>query len=150
MKTKDRQIRVSMVLIVLNLCFIWGNSLLPAQMSQAFSDGIKSLLGNWLPAGNGGISGGALIRKIAHFTEFTMLGILLGNLFRLLQKRQIFSLGCGVAAACIDESIQFLAPGRSPGLIDVGIDVCGIITGMFFLQTGYFLLKKNQRKNGGK
>ena len=50
----------------------------------------------------------------------------------------------GLLAACIDESIQFFVPGRAPGLLDVGIDVCGAAAGMILLQTGYRIVRRKQ------
>ena len=144
MSRRDRLIRLCKVLIILNLCFIWGNSLLPAELSQAFSDGVKSLLTARIP-GSGAADGSAVLRKIAHFTEFTALGLLLRWQFLLLRKKGGHPLLWGVLAACIDETIQFFVPGRSPGLLDVGIDSCGVLTGMLLLQIGYVLLRRNQQ-----
>jgi len=150
MRTRDRQIRICKALLVLNLCFIWGNSLMPAEVSQAFSDWVKTLLVE-LASGSGADAGGSgLLRKIAHFTEFTALGLLLQWLHVLLQRKGWHPLAWGAAAACMDEIIQIFVPGRGPGILDVGIDVCGVLTGIVLLQTGYRLLRRNQqRSNGG-
>ena len=146
---RDRQIRICAVLLGLNLCFIWGNSLLPGEVSGAFSDWVKSLLLRLLPAGENVASGGGLLRKIAHFTEFTALGLLLGWLVRLLRKKRWYPLPLGMAAACLDETIQLFVPGRGPSLRDVGIDSCGVLTGIVLLQTGYFLIRRKQHKKIG-
>lgn len=144
MTRRDRQIRACVILIVLNLCFIWGNSLLPGETSAAFSDWVKHLLEQLLPGGEMAPGGGGLLRKAAHFTEFAALGLLLSWLCQLLQKKSWYPLPLGVAAACVDETIQMFVPGRGPGILDVGIDSCGVLAGMLLLQTGYVLLKRNQ------
>lgn len=151
MSRRDRHIRICKVLILLNLCFIWGNSLLPAEVSQAFSDSVKQLLEQLMPGGDGGAEGSGVLRKIAHFTEFTALGLLLRWRYLLLRKKGGWPLLLGTAAACIDETIQIFVPERGPGLLDVGIDVCGVLTGIILLEIGYVLTKPNQQiSNGGK
>lgn len=144
MRRKDRQIRICAVLLILNLGFIWGNSLLPAEVSQALSDWVKGFLTVLSSGEPGPSSGSGLLRKIAHFTEFTALGLLLSWLFILLQKKRWYPLPLGMAAAGVDETIQFFVPGRSPGIMDVGIDTCGVLTGMLLLQIGYLMLRRTQ------
>lgn len=151
MSRRDRQIRICTALLVLNLCFIWGNSLLPGEISGALSDWVKALLMKLLPMGEEIPSGGGLLRKIAHFAEFTALGLLLAWQIRLLKKKRWYPLPLGMAAACVDEAIQLFVPDRGPSLRDVGIDSCGVLTGIILLQTGYFLMRRIQRnKYGGK
>ena len=135
------------VLLAGILCFIWGNSLLPAEISRAFSDWVKGLL---FPAsGAAGNIGSGLLRKIAHFTEFTALGMTLGWLFAMLEKKMYCPLFFGMGVACIDETIQMFVPGRGPGLLDVGIDACGVLMGMLLLNTAYFLKRKQTNSFGG-
>jgi len=87
MHTK-RNIRICVVLLILNVLFIWGNSLLPANLSAAFSRYVKKILEYILPFGSdeAGVSHG-ILRKIAHFTEFISLGALLAWLYKMLQQR---------------------------------------------------------------
>ena len=73
----DKWIRLCTVLILMNLAFIWGNSLLPGAVSGAFSDWVKNLLAQLLPGDGMEQSSGGLLRKAAHFTEFMSLGMLL-------------------------------------------------------------------------
>lgn len=149
MRDKTVQMRLCGLLLILNLCFIWGNSLLPAEASQAFSDSVRELLASIHPGSGGNGSGSALVRKIAHFTEFMSLGLLLNWQLRLRGKGDWLALPWGFAAACLDEGIQFFVPGRSPGMLDVGIDTCGVLTGMLLLQIGYRFIRKIQTHYGG-
>lgn len=140
----DKRLQICRVWLVLNLCFIWGNSLLPGEVSGAFSDWVKSILEALLPGGVSDPSGGGMLRKIAHFTEFMSLGICFFWLFSMLEKNRILALLWGAAAACIDETIQVFVPDRGPSLLDVGIDTCGVLTGMMLLQIGYRLWRRKQ------
>ena len=146
---RDRQIRICRALLILNLCFVWGNSLLPGEISGALSDWVKEFLIKLLPVGENMSSGGGLLRKLAHFTEFTVLGLLLGWLVRLMQKKQWYPLLWGVAAACVDETIQMFVPDRGPALRDVGIDSCGVLTGILLMQAVHILKRQQTKKFGG-
>lgn len=129
----EKRMRLCMTLLVLNLTFIWGNSLLPGEISGAISDWVKSVLALLLPIAEGGGSGGFLVRKLAHFTEFTFLGMVLGWLFAMLNKSKIPAFLLGALAACVDETIQLFVPGRGPGIRDVCIDSAGVFTGIALL-----------------
>jgi len=144
----DKRMKLCTALLILNLAFIWGNSLLPGEVSGAFSDWVKRVLEALLPGGAAGPAGGGLLRKAAHFTEFTALGMCLGWLFGMLRKRAAWPLVCGVLAACADETIQRFVPGRGPSIRDVGIDSCGVAVGMGLLYLGhsYYMGRKRRKK----
>ena len=135
------------VLLVCNLAFIWGNSLLPGEVSGAFSDWVKAILAKLLPMGPEDSTGGGLLRKVAHFTEFAALGMCLGWLFGMLQKGKLIPFGCGVLAASIDETIQRFVPDRGPSVKDVCIDSAGVLTGIVLLYLGHTYLKKRSTKH---
>lgn len=142
--TKNR-LRLCAALLIANLAFIWGNSMLPGEVSGAFSDWVKSLLLPILPDGLASEGGGGLLRKVAHFTEFAMLGVCLGWLTSMLKKKAWTGIIWGGLAACVDETIQIFVPGRGPGIKDVGIDVLGVCTGIFLLYFGHTLLKRMKK-----
>lgn len=144
----DKRLRLCAVLLICNLLFIWGNSMLPAEVSRAFSTWVRSLLDVFLgsPEGSGIASGDGLLRKVAHFTEFACLGLLLSWLFGMLQKKGVCALYCGAAAACIDETIQIFVPERGPGIKDVCLDTCGVLFGMFLLYVGHTYYVQNMKK----
>lgn len=143
-----RRMRLCTALLLCNLVFIWGNSLLPGEISGAFSDWVKDILSQLFSGGESTPKGGGLLRKIAHFTEFTTLGLLLSWLFGMLQKPKARPFVLGVLAACIDETIQIFVPDRGPGLKDVCIDSCGVAFGMILLHFGHtLLLKKRSTQN---
>ena len=146
MKRTDKRMRLCTTLLVCNLIFIWGNSLLPGELSGAFSDWVKSILAQLLPMGPDDGSGGGLLRKVAHFTEFTALGMLLAWLHGMLQKGKLQPFLWGILAASVDETIQCFVPDRGPGIKDVCIDSAGVLTGIILLWTGYHFVKKRSLK----
>lgn len=140
-----------MGLLILLLAFIWGNSLLPGNISGAISDWVKQLLKPLLRLlfGNtSGDGGGGLLRKIAHFTEFAALGACFCWLYAMLMSKQprqiILSAVSGFLAACVDETIQRFVPDRHGCLTDVGIDTAGVITGIVLFTIAYYINKNNQ------
>ena len=74
-----------------------------------------------------------IVRKCAHFSIYTLLGIWLMNLantFDISTKRKI--LMCvlfGILYASSDEFHQSFVGGRSPEVRDVCIDTCGVLFG---------------------
>ena len=146
MKRTDKRLRLCVALLVCNLVFIWGNSLMPGEISGAFSDWVKSMLAQIVPMGPDDGTGGGLLRKAAHFTEFTALGMCLAWLYGMLQKGKVFPFLWGVLAAAVDETIQCFVPDRGPSIRDVCIDSAGVLTGMILLWTGYHFLKRKSAK----
>lgn len=144
----DRRKRVCSFLLACNLIFIWGNSLLPGDVSGAISDGFLDLARFFLRTIGEKGAGSGVVRKLAHFTEFTALGMLLSWLGGMLRKQKRWSLCWGIAAACVDETIQSFIPGRSPGLADVLIDISGVAAGMALVYLGHTLYRKYNISRG--
>lgn len=138
----DKRIRLCTVLLVCNLVFIWGNSLLPGEVSGAFSDWVKRILEALFAQGPEKPSSGGLLRKLAHFTEFLGLGMLLCWRLGMLGKPKIRAFPWGVLAACVDETIQCFVPDRGPAIRDVCIDSLGVLTGIALLLLGHTYFKR--------
>lgn len=141
-----------MVLLIANLAFIWGNSLMTAEISRALSTFVKDVLAWIFPATDSGDSGEGhhLLRKLAHFTEFACLGMLLSWLIRMLRTTKweyyVLPLLTGVLVACVDEIIQIFVPGRGPGILDVGIDTLGVTLGIVLITVYVSMKNKFWRK----
>ena len=136
-RTKKR-LWTCICLLALNLAFIWGNSLLPGHISGALSDWVKDILAALFSGDPEKPSvGGGLLRKLAHFTEFTCLGVLCSWLVRMLRQKPwelwLLPLAAGVTAAALDETIQLFVPDRGPAIKDVGIDTLGVILGIVII-----------------
>lgn len=95
--------------------------------SQAFSDAIKIIFG--IPVRV------SVLRKIAHFTEFAGLAVLVFNAFRQTYGHfcPYLSFFVTAAYAASDELHQLFVPGRAGMLIDVVIDSLGAATAIAFL-----------------
>lgn len=145
----NRRLAVCLLLVCLNLVFIWGNSLLPGNVSGLLSSEVKQWLLELFPGLAGtGSEGGHTIRKIAHFLEFCCLGMCLRSLARLRERPPVQQLLLpwvgGVLAACADETIQRFVPGRGPALLDVGIDTLGVTLGVGIISLIYYCKAKKQ------
>lgn len=146
----EKWLRLCNTLLVMLLVFIWGNSLLPGEISQTFSDWVKALLSAvFSGGGSGGGQGSGLLRKAAHFTEFTALGCLLCWRAGMLKKQKYVPFLWGVSAACVDECIQIFSPGRAARITDVLLDSAGVLTGLLLLTIGYNIIKKKNELSGG-
>lgn len=142
-----RRMQLCITLLTLNLIFIWGNSLMPGEVSEAISMWIKELL---FPFGSDAAApqvGHGLLRKIAHFMEFGCLGMILCWLVSMLRKKTWHSLIYSILAACADEGIQMFVPDRGPGIRDVLIDTAGATLGMLILLAGHAVYKKRKQKH---
>ena len=117
-------------LAVLLLCFIWGNSMLPGEVSGEISGGLMAYVGELFSAF--GTNGELVLRKCAHFSEYAALGFFLGGAFtaggQRKSQRLPLCLLCGLLTACLDETIQIFAVARGSSLIDVWIDAAGCCT----------------------
>lgn len=136
-KTTLRLILCCVVLAGL-LAFIWGNSAMPGETSGELSGWVGEILCKLLPfLSLESEQGMHLLRKAAHFSEFAALGLSFGWLWSMLTVKKwlqfLLPLSCGMTAACIDETIQLFSPGRYSSIIDVGIDTCGVLTGVCIL-----------------
>jgi len=144
----EKRLRLCSALLIANLIIIWGNSLLPGDVSGAISDAVKAILMPivelFFPGTGSSGGGGGLLRKVAHFTEFTCLGMCLSWLLAMLGKHRALPLLFGFLTACVDETIQAFVPGRNPSPVDVAIDTSGVITGMILLFAGYYIYKKRK------
>ena len=140
----DKRLRLCTVLLAAILVFIWGNSLMPGEVSQGISDWVQSVLFGTQPKDGVPAPGNTLLRKAAHFTEFMALGMTLAWLFGMLQKQKPVPFFWGAAAACVDETIQAFVPERAPGVLDVLLDSSGVLAGIVLLYLGHNYCK-NQR-----
>lgn len=144
-----------LTLLIANLVFIWGNSLLPGHVSAALSQWVKDLLTSLFGGAPDREEGHGLLRKLAHFAEFAGLGIwlswLAGMHLKTLMRSVTLSLACGFTAACVDEAIQLLTPDRGPRFTDVLIDTAGVAVGIGLLWLAVRIYQKKKTKIfGGK
>ena len=79
----------------------------------------------------------AVMRKVAHFLIYTLLGLLLMGIMsktRLKDKwRILITIFLGLLYAISDEIHQIYSPGRTPKIADVYIDLLGIFVGILLV-----------------
>lgn len=130
------------LLIGLNLAVIWGNSAMTGEESGAVSDWVLALLA-FLPEGELGVY---LVRKAAHFSEFALLGLLMGQMALLTRGRTSPAiLGLGLFCGCVDETIQYFVPGRASMLPDVWLDTAGFAAGLGLIALIHHIRRRNQK-----
>ena len=85
-----------------------------------------------------------LVRKMAHFCEYLLLGLTL-SLPLYVYRLRGFLLAAGLFCAGfagLDEYHQMFVAGRSPALRDVAIDTAGSITGIYMTRIIGFIGRK--------
>lgn len=131
-----------LTLVVLMLVFIWGHSMMPADLSDLESSRFLTLVRPLVEAvqrlfeSHGYVfTQEHLVRKMAHFTEYAALGVLMCLLFVRTsgQCRLALPAAACLAVAFIDEGIQMFSAGRGPALRDVGLDFCGACAGLLLM-----------------
>lgn len=119
--------RILFTLFVLwTILFIFRNSLESGVLSSARSQAVTAAVNQHL--GRVGLSplSNALVRKLAHFGEYLLLGFGYTLCLRVYTRRYIrhisWPLLLGLLVANVDETLQCYVAGRSSSLRDVWID----------------------------
>ena len=142
---------ILIILIILTLAFIWGNSLAGRETSTAQSTRLLDILSPILNFFGFDTSSDLPLRKAAHFVEFSILGLELAFLFGLQcpsfgKKSLVFlSVSHGVFAGLIDETIQIFS-GRNSSVSDIWLDSFGALCGAAVAVV--FLHLRNSKKAG--
>ena len=94
------------------------------------------------------------IRKVAHFTEYFILGVISSLVFMQLKKEvslktntSLIAFVFGVLYAVTDELHQRFVPGRACAFMDVIIDSLGVMCGCVCCSLIYMAFDKKRRKN---
>lgn len=76
-----------------------------------------------------------VIRRLAHLTEYTTLGMVLSGFSVLISRRshKVWVLLIGISVAAIDEYIQLFSGGRTSTWHDVVLDGIGCMVGIFLV-----------------
>lgn len=137
-------------LAVLNLVFIFYQSVLPKEQSGEQSEAVGGMLEEIFPpdteTGKFVLSN---IRKIAHFTEFFFLGIWVSLYCVFFVKRKsyrLFVFPISLATGFIDETIQIFS-GRGPMIFDVWIDFFGFAASAVIIYTVSYIAVKIHNKS---
>ena len=137
---QNRRIIFFVLLSILAVCFIFSNSLEPREVSNdrsgAIVDEIKPIIDpqDKIPRS----TFNHYVRKTAHFLEFAALGFcLMGLTDAIGRKYRILRVPAAQLAALLiasmDETLQFFAAERGPGVKDVLIDFSGAACGLLLM-----------------
>lgn len=139
MKAENRRRILQVILTLLTLLligWIFSNSLKTASESSSQSSKVRGWIQTFFDAlfPDGGIEvSGHIIRKVAHFSEYALLGLMLYLTYRVYTAKKLWlwiPALIGLVVPFCDEGLQFFSEGRAPALTDVGIDVSGAAFGM--------------------
>ena len=141
------------ILLGLIVFFIWDNSM----QNGGSSDGFSLLFAETFAhiVNKLGFHGNIwtlnrIVRKLAHLTEFTILGSVLYTILRryITYGTVIKTIGLGMLIASLDEFIQRFSPGRSSQFSDILIDTVGIFIGILVVKLVYYIrYKRSTFKN---
>ena len=153
------RIAIPLLLTLLWLGFIFGNSLKDAQASSEQSSQVQEIVNN--VASSVGVKepiSESTVRNMAHFTEFFILGGLLCldvwalGLSPLRPRRRfdllwlLVSLPVSFLLASIDEFLQTFSRGRAADFSDVLTDTAGASLGIALFLVLFLLLRLSFRK----
>ena len=138
MKLKKRQI-IFILITAAIMVFIFLQSALPADLSQKESNFLVPCISNLFHINADSAS--FVIRKTAHFLEYTLLGISLGlttHSLLVYNNRKLVVSGLlawaiGTVYAVTDEFHQQFVSGRSCELRDMLIDSGGVLLGVLII-----------------
>ena len=129
--------KIFLALALLWLCVIWGHSMMPATKSGSESNFLADWLMQYIPWMDDYV-----IRKVAHFMEYLVLGGLMLGAFPARGRAAVIeTVFAGFLVALIDETIQLFAPGRSGQIKDVWLDGAGFCTAQLVLR---LLIRKKE------
>ena len=143
--------KIALVLILLVLCFIWGQSLLDGETSSRESDFVFQLIYPFLYHVFGEVDATAhLLRKLAHFTEYAALGCSLSLYFGYDQKSMLKGMNVSLLAALFDETIQLFSVSRGPQISDIWLDFSGAVTGILLFSACFWAVVHIRNRAAGK
>lgn len=88
-----------------------------------------------------------IVRKIAHLSEYLILGILVHNLIKNYNKKTFIAILICIIYAISDEIHQIFVPGREFKLLDICIDSIGSIIGIYMYKYILYIINKYKKIN---
>ena len=139
---------IMFLLTAASICFAFVHSAMPADMSDDESRGVAELF-TWIfnALGIDMLTADAIIRKLAHFAEFSVIGAMLTSCayaFDRLRPHRFYAqvLLAGLVTAVIDETIQLGSQGRAGAVVDVIIDFGGVLFGGLVMLAAYSIYRR--------
>ena len=157
---KKHSILLSLLLVLAVMVVIYLFSAQTGEESGAASGKITTWVLNMIVPGFGDFSVekqeairsavSFAVRKLAHFSEYALLGLTLMLHIAQVQKKiavrlpWLWAWGVGTLYAASDEWHQGFVAGRGPSVRDVMIDSAGVIAGTLLLL--WILLRRSKKK----
>lgn len=135
--------KISVILVILWMILIFIMSSYSGNDSSNQSNFIVNIISSIFNINNIDILS-LIVRKLAHFTEYFILGLLVYNMIYNLNKKKYMSIIICILYAISDEIHQLFVVGRSCNIIDMLIDSCGSISGVYFLYLIYKIILKKK------
>ena len=126
-----------LMLVVLNVGFIWSNALQDGETSSEASGVVVDITEEVLDTVNIEVSEDELtqvVRSLAHVTQYLTFGIFF-TLFLISINKSFAYLYISGLVMLIDEWFQTLVPGRAFELSDLGLDTLGFTLGVSLILT---------------
>ena len=149
--------RVTLVIVIAVMVLIFCFSAQEGEDSSRLSSGVTQWLLTMLMPGYTDLPDamkleyldriGHIVRKVAHFSEYALLGVTLSAHLHYVISRRIVPAGWGIATlyAMTDELHQMFVGGRGPAVADVCIDSAGALTGALIGMAIILLWHKHKR-----
>lgn len=150
--------RFRVIVIILTaamIAFALIHSAMPAEISAQESAGVLELLAQFLKSvGLESALTDHIVRKLAHFAEYTAIGVLLTSCAYSFDRLRPFRytttvLFAGLATAVTDETIQLFSEGRSGQITDVLLDFSGVLLG-FAAALAFYIIYIKLKTRGKK
>lgn len=150
-KSSKRFRVILLILIAAATAFVFIHSSMPADVSGEESEGVLKFIKNLFKFFGIDVAlTDHIVRKAAHFIEFSVLGALLMSCAYSYNKTRPLKycsqiLFFGLAIPVADEAIQLNVEGRSGQITDVLLDFSGVIFGalvMFIVFAVYRRIRK--------
>lgn len=145
------------IAIIITLSFIWSSSLENSEESSDKSSAVVEVVKPIVDPQDK-IEDDlfvSIVRKLAHFSEFALLGFEVYLFCKTFDKRKgtalpyfVIPIGSSFVCAVTDELLQLTSEGRSCEFTDMMIDLAGIVAGVFISAVLYFAINKISEKAG--
>ena len=129
---------ISIILVIIWMIVIFTMSSFTASESSGQSNFIVELIISMFKFNNIELIS-LIVRKLAHFIEYFILGLLVFNMIRCYDKKIYIAIIICILYAISDEIHQLFVVGRSCKIMDMLIDSMGSVSGILLFKR---LIKK--------
>ena len=142
--------RILTLMIVLTICFIFTQSLLPPEIAAKESEVASDIVADILPSDSAAEQYAENhMDKVAHFAEFGLLGLLVSLYICAFAIKSalvgILSIVFNFVIAAFDETIQIFS-GRMSDINDVMFDMLGFCAVSMVVYLVYYIFIKSKKK----